>query len=61
MSLYTVQETREIVRRAIVDADNADEAMLLFQRMRISSGKVDIQKHTDECHVIVKEYEEVEK
>lgn len=63
MGLYTVHETREIVREALVDASDADEAMLFFTRLRtnLGAGKVDIHTNTDERHVIVKEYEEADK
>lgn len=61
MPLYTVHERREIVREALVDASDADEAMLFFTRLRTNSGKVDVHTNTDERHVIVKEYKEADK
>lgn len=62
MGLYTVRETREIIRTALVDADNANDANMLFQNKFINhSGKVDIHSTTDERHIVVKEYEEGDK
>ncbi|MFT8362948.1 MAG: hypothetical protein ABF608_07165 [Sporolactobacillus sp.] len=64
MGLYTVRETREITRTALVDAESADQAILYFNRSGHApnmSGRVDIQSNADERHVIVKEYEEADK
>jgi hypothetical protein len=62
MGLYTVRETREIVREALVDASSADDAVLYFKKTKMTPGaqRVDVHKHTDECHIIVKEYEEAD-
>lgn len=61
MGLYTVHETQEIVREALVEANSADEARMYFDRMPTHSGRVDVHKKTVERHVIVKEYEEADK
>lgn len=61
MGLYTVREIREIVREALVDAGDADEAKLFFNQIKMRSGVVDIHTNTDERHVIVREYKEVDR
>lgn len=60
MSLYTVRETREIVREALIDASDADEAKMFFNQIKVRSGVVDIHTNTDERHLIIREYKEVE-
>lgn len=62
MGLYTIRDTQEIVRTALVDADNANEAKMMYLNFRHpGNGRVDVLSNTDERHIIVKEYEEEKK